>query len=57
MNADGLVGKVTEVGATWSKVTSIIDSSTEVSVMVERTRDIGLTRGTLTAGSDEMLEL
>ncbi len=57
VNADGLVGKVTEVGATWSKVTSIIDSSTEVSVMVERTRDIGLTRGTLTAGSDEMLEL
>ena len=25
--------------------------------MVERTRDIGLTRGTLTAGEDEMLEL
>ena len=57
VNADGLVGRVTEVGATWSKVTTIIDSSTEVSVMVERTRDIGLTRGTLTAGEDDMLEL
>lgn len=57
VNADGLVGRITEVGATWSKVTSIIDSSTEVSVMVDRTRDIGLTRGTLTAGDDNMLEL
>ncbi len=57
VNAEGLVGRITEVGATWSKVTSIIDASTEVSVMVERTRDIGLTRGTLTAGEDEMLEL
>lgn len=57
VNADGLVGRITEVAATWSKVTSIIDSSTEVSVMVDRTRDIGLTRGTLTAGDDNMLEL
>ena len=57
VNADGLIGRVTEVGATWSKVTAIIDSGTEVSVMVERTRDIGLSRGTLDAGEAHMLEL
>ncbi|MBE5784611.1 MAG: rod shape-determining protein MreC [Clostridiales bacterium] len=57
VNADGLIGRVTEVGATWSKVTAIIDSGTEVSVMVERTRDIGLSRGTLDTGEVHMLEL
>ena len=57
VNADGLIGRITDVGATWSKVTSIIDPSTQVSVMVGRTRDIGLTRGTLNMSGVDMLEL
>lgn len=55
--AEGLVGRVIEVGANWSKVTSIIDPSSEVSVMVERTRDIGVVRGSFSATSDNQLEL
>ena len=57
VTADGLVGHVSEVGATWSKVTSIIDASSEVSVMVERTRDVGVSRGLFDAGSMNDLEL
>lgn len=58
VNGDGLVGRVDEVGATWSKVIALIDSSMSVSVMVERTRDSGMIRGTLEAGVDsDILEL
>ena len=55
--AEGLIGRVIEVGANWSKVTAIIDPSSEVSVMVERTRDIGVVRGSFSATSDNQLEL
>lgn len=47
VSSKGLVGKVSEVGATWSKVTSIIDSTSAVSAMVERTRDNGTIKSTL----------
>lgn len=58
VNASGLVGHVTEVAATWSKVTALIDSSMSVSVMVERTRDSGMVQGLLEAGSEsDKLEL
>ena len=55
--AEGLIGRVIEVGANWSKVTAIIDPSSELSVMVERTRDIGVVRGSFSATSDNQLEL
>ena len=42
---DGLVGRVTEVGGTWSKVMAIIDSRSSVSATVERTRDNGIING------------
>ncbi len=59
VNANGLVGRVSEVGATWCKVVALIDSSTNVSVMVERTRDNGMIRGLLQTGgsSSDALEL
>lgn len=57
VNASGLIGRVTEVGATWSKVTTIIDSTSDVSIMVERTRDNGMVRGLLSSDNSEELEL
>ena len=58
VNAKGLVGHVTDVGATWSKVVALIDSSVSVSVMVERTRDSGMVRGMLEVGNEaDKLEL
>ena len=57
VNADGLVGRVSSVSANTCKVTSIIDSTSDVSVMVERTRDYGFARGILNTDDDEKLEL
>lgn len=47
ISSDGLVGKVSEVGSTWCKVTAVIDSSMTIPVMVERTRDNCMIRGLL----------
>lgn len=55
--ADGLVGRVTDVAATYSKVTSIIDATSNVSVMVQRTRDNAMARGVFNTTQDDMLEL
>ena len=44
---DGLVGRVIEVGGSWCKVMSIIDSRSSVSCLVERTRDNGIVAGAL----------
>ena len=58
ISADGLVGVVTEVGANWCKVTSIIDPDMAVPVMIERTRDGCMVRGVLdTTAKEKQLEL
>ncbi len=55
---DGLVGKVTDVGVNWCKVTAIIDSSVNVAVTVERTRDNCMVRGVFsTSSANSKLEL
>lgn len=57
VNSQGLVGRVSSVSANTCKVISIIDSTSDVSVMVERTRDYGFARGILNTDDDEKLEL
>lgn len=53
VNGDGLVGKVVEVGANWSRIMTIIDSDSSVSAIVERTRDTGVLTGTVSTGDEE----
>ena len=53
ITADGLVGRVYEVGLNYAKVLSIIDSRSAVSMLVERTRDNGVMRGVVTSASEE----
>ncbi len=53
----GLVGRVSSVSANTCKIIGIIDATSDVSVMVERTRDYGFARGKLEAGGDDTLEL
>lgn len=57
VTSDGLVGHISEVGSNWSKVTSIIDASSEVSAMVERTRDVGMVHGLFDSGRSSDMEL
>lgn len=53
----GLVGRVSSVSANTCKIIGVIDATSDVSVMVERTRDYGFARGKLEAGGDDTLEL
>lgn len=52
ITADGLVGRVYEVGLNYAKVLSIIDSRSAVAMLVERTRDNGILRGVVTSASE-----
>ena len=45
MTADGFVGYVSELGTTWCKVTTVLDSSCEVGALITRTQDIGVLEG------------
>ncbi len=53
VNGDGLVGRVVDVGAGFSRVMAIIDSSSGVDGIVERTRDYGILTGLAGSGDEE----
>jgi rod shape-determining protein MreC len=42
---DGIVGKITEVGLTWSKVTPITETRASVGAYVERSSEVGVVEG------------
>lgn len=42
ITADGVVGYINELGLTWSKVTTVLDSSCEIGAIVTRTQDVGV---------------
>ncbi len=46
ITGEGLIGRIIEAGASYSKVLSIIDERSSVSILVNRTRDIGIVSGT-----------
>lgn len=52
-----LVGKVTEVGDDWAKVTSIIEPESAVGALVTRTQDIAVAEGDLTLSDRGKLKL
>lgn len=45
VTADGVVGRIVEVGANYSKVMSITDEDSSISGIIERTRDTGVIKG------------
>ncbi|MBE5767084.1 MAG: rod shape-determining protein MreC [Clostridiales bacterium] len=54
ITADGLVGRVYEVGLNYAKVRSIISASSSVACLVQRTRDNGVVTGQVeTTAGDE----
>ncbi len=57
VNGDGLVGRVVATGANWSRVMAIIDSSSGVSGIVERTRDNGILSGTASLEEEGVLTM
>lgn len=55
VNADGLIGRVYEVGMNYSKVLTIIDPRSSVAALIGRTRDNGMMQG-INTGSNETVE-
>jgi rod shape-determining protein MreC len=52
-----LVGKVIEVGSNYSKLMAIIDERSSVSIIVNRTRDMGIVSGNSDADVIAIMEL
>ena len=52
ITSDGVAGYVSEVGTTWCKVVTILDSSCEMGVMITRTQDIGVLEGDFSLAAD-----
>lgn len=55
--AQGLVGRVTEVGLGWSKVLSIIDVESSVGALVSRTQDFAIVDGELSMADKGLCKL
>jgi|AGTN01.2.fsa_nt_gi rod shape-determining protein MreC len=51
----GLVGCVVDCGPNWSRVMTMINSSAGVDAIVERTRDNGIIKGTVSSGEENKL--
>lgn len=55
--ADGIVGKVTEVGYTWAKITTIVESTSSVGAYIERTGESGICEGKFDLSSEGLCML
>ena len=53
VNNDGLIGRVIATGYNWSRVMAIVNADSNVSAIVERTRDMGILSGTVSTGLEE----
>jgi rod shape-determining protein MreC len=57
VNYGYLVGKVIEVGTNYSKIMALIDERSSVSIVVNRTRDMGIVSGNSDSGVIAIMEL
>jgi rod shape-determining protein MreC len=54
---NGLVGKIIEVGPSWSKVLLLTDVESSVSSLIDRTRDFAIAKGDLAASKSGYIKL
>ncbi len=57
MTADGVVGYINELGLTWCKVTTVLDSSCEMGAIVTRTGDVGVLDWDYALSEDGLMKL
>lgn len=57
VTAVGIVGKVTEVGYNWCKVTTIVESQSAVGAFIERTDDAGIVEGRFELSAEGLCEM
>lgn len=57
VSPDGVIGYVSEVGLTWSKVRTLIESAASVGAYVERTGEMGLVTGSFSLTAEGVCEI
>ena len=57
VTSEGIVGRITEVGHNWSKVTTVVEPNSSVGAFVERTNDLGVCEGDFELAGEGMLRL
>jgi rod shape-determining protein MreC len=57
VTAQGIVGRVTEVGYNWCKVTTIVEAQSAVGAFLERTDDVGIVEGDFALSASGICEM
>ena len=57
VTSEGVVGRITEVGAGWSRVTTVVESGTIIGAYVERTNEVGVCEGEFGLSGDGLLRM
>ena len=57
VTSDGVVGRITEVGLNWSRVTTILESGTLIGAYMERTDEVAVAEGVFELSGDGRLRL
>ena len=57
ITSEGIVGRITELGYNWAKVTTIVESQSSVGAYIERTEDAGICEGEFALSSDGLCRL
>jgi len=57
VTSEGIVGRITELGYNWAKVTTIVEPQSSVGAYIERTEDAGICEGKFDLSADGMCRL
>ena len=57
VTSDGVVGRITEVGANWSRVTTILESGTLIGAYIERTNEVAVCEGVFALSGEGLMSL
>ena len=57
ITSEGVVGRITELGYNWAKVTTIVEPQSSVGAYIERTEDAGICEGEFALSSDGLCRM
>ncbi|MBR5311721.1 MAG: rod shape-determining protein MreC [Clostridia bacterium] len=57
VTSEGIVGRITELGYNWAKVTTIVEAQTSVGAYIERTEDAGICEGEFDLAPDGLCRM
>ncbi|MBQ4590667.1 MAG: rod shape-determining protein MreC [Clostridia bacterium] len=57
VTSEGIVGRITELGYNWAKVTTLVEPQSSVGAYIERTEDAGICEGKFELSSDGLCQL